>query len=316
MSAAGRFEHLQARLGWKRIEHRVRPGIYRVGEPTPESPVFVSANYTLSFDALRTSLAGIDAYILVLDTFGINVWCAAGKGTFGTDELVGRIASTGLDDVVSHRELIVPQLGATGIAGHQVKERSGFKVRFGPVRAEDIPAYLGEKKATTEMRLVRFDLADRLLVVPVELVHALLPVAAIAVAAFFLSGLLGGLAVITAGLAGLVLFPMLLPYIPGRDFSVKGFLLGALAALPFAVAIGLRAGDIVWWERLLGALPYALALPVLTSFIALNFTGCSTFTSLTWVKREMYTYIPYMAGLCGAGIAAALAYGIVRIVGG
>ncbi len=253
MSAADRFDHLQARLGWKRAEHMVRPGIYRVGRPTPESPVLVSANYTLSFDALRTSLAGIDAYILVLDTFGINVWCAAGKGTFGTDELVGRIASTGLDDVVSHRELIVPQLGATGIAGHLVKERSGFKVRFGPVRAADIPAYLQEKKATPEMRLVRFDVADRLLVVPVELVHAVLPIAAIAVAAFFLSGLLGCLAVITAGLAGLVLFPMLLPWIPGRDFSAKGFLLGALAVLPFAVAIGLRAGDIAWWERLLGA---------------------------------------------------------------
>lgn len=316
LGAAERFDHLQARLGWKRIEHRLRPGIYRVGEPTPESPVLVSANYTLSFDALRASLTGMDAYILVLDTFGINVWCAAGKGTFGTDELVGRIASTGLDDVVSHRELIVPQLGATGIAGHLVKERSGFKVRFGPVRAEDIPEYLARKEATPAMRLVRFDLADRLLVVPVEMIHAVLPITAIAVAAFFLSGLLGCLAVIASGLAGLVFFPMLLPWIPRRDFSAKGLLLGAMAALPFAVAIGLRAGDIAWWERLLSALPYALALPVLTSFIALNFTGCSTFTSLTWVKREMFTYIPYMAVFFSAGVAAALAYGIVRIVGG
>ncbi len=278
--------------------------------------MLVSANYTLSFDALRTALAGMDAYILVLETFGINVWCAAGKGTFGTDELTGRITSTGLAGVVSHREVIMPQLGATGVRGYAVKERTGFKVRFGPVRAEDIPAYIAAGQATPEMRLVRFDLADRLVVVPVELVNAFLPMAVIAVAAFFLTGLLGLLAVVVSALAGLVLFPMLLPWLPGRDFSAKGFVLGAVAALPFAVAIALRAGDLSWWERLLSALPYALALPAMVSFIALNFTGSTTFTSLTRVKREMFTYIPYIAALFGLGVAAGLAWGVVRIVGG
>lgn len=257
----------------------------------------------------------MDAYVLVLETYGINVWCAAGKGSFGTDELVGRIASTGLADVVRHREVIVPQLGATGVRGYAVRERSGFKVRFGPVRAEDIPEYITRGEATPEMRQVRFDTPDRMLVVPVESVHALLPVAALAVAAFFLSGLLAALAVAASALAGLVLFPLLLPWLPGHDFSVKGYLLGAAAVLPFAVALFLQGDDPAWWERLLGTLPYVLALPALTSFIALNFTGCTTFTSLSWVKREMYAYIPYMAALFGAGIAAALAYGIIRIAG-
>ena len=119
------------------------PGLYALGSPTPESPVFVSANYTLSFDALRSALAGVDGYILVLDTHGINVWCAAGKGTFGTDELVNRIQVTGLKDIVNHRTLILPQLAAPGVAAHQVRKRSGFKVEYGPVRAEDLPEYLG-----------------------------------------------------------------------------------------------------------------------------------------------------------------------------
>ena len=85
-----------------------------MGSPSPDSPVLVSANYKLSFDVLRRSLAGIDAWILVLDTKGINVWCAAGKGTFGTEELLRRIAAVRLGEVVSHRRLVLPQLGAPG----------------------------------------------------------------------------------------------------------------------------------------------------------------------------------------------------------
>src|SRR3990170_3965571 len=100
------------------------PGLYGLGNPTPDSPAFITANYTLSFDALRSALAGRDGYILVLDTEGINVWCAAGKGTFGTDELVGRVESTGLGVVVRHRRLILPQLGAPGVAAHEVARRS------------------------------------------------------------------------------------------------------------------------------------------------------------------------------------------------
>jgi hypothetical protein len=112
ITSANRLDHVLARWGWKRESHRVVPGLYRLRNPTAESPVFASANYTLSFDALRSALSGFDGWILVLDTRGVNVWCAAGKGTFGTDELVRRIEATGLADVVSHRKIIVPHLVA------------------------------------------------------------------------------------------------------------------------------------------------------------------------------------------------------------
>ena len=90
------LDHFLARWGFNREGHRVEPGLFRLGNPTPDSAVFASANYTLSFDALRSALAGTDAWILVLDTKGINVWCAAGKGTFGTEELVRKITETRL----------------------------------------------------------------------------------------------------------------------------------------------------------------------------------------------------------------------------
>src|SRR5512133_1672797 len=100
------LDHFLARWSVYRNGHRVEPGLYSLGNPTPDSPVFVSANYTLSFDALRSVLGGVDGYIMVLNTHGINVWCAAGKGTFGTDELVKRIEVTRLEEVVRHRVLI------------------------------------------------------------------------------------------------------------------------------------------------------------------------------------------------------------------
>ena len=157
--------------GW-RMKFRVTPGLYAVGNPDSESPVFVTANYKMSFDKLRSELGGIDGWIMALDTKGINVWCSAGKGTFGTDEIVKRIEATGLDKVVAKKKLILPQLGAPGVSAHEVKERSGFKVRYGPVKARDIPAFLkAGNKATPEMRRVTFNMRERAVLIPNDIVQ-------------------------------------------------------------------------------------------------------------------------------------------------
>ena len=130
LSSADKFGTWKARWGIGRMKYRIEPGLYAVGNPSDNSPVFVSANYKMSFDSLRKSLSGIDGWIMVIDTKGINVWCAAGKGTFGTDEIASRIAICGLDKVVSHRRIILPQLGAPGVSAHKVKEKSGFTVTY------------------------------------------------------------------------------------------------------------------------------------------------------------------------------------------
>jgi hypothetical protein len=312
LSRADRWDHFLARWGYKRSKHRVEPGLYALGAPTPDSPVLVTANYTLSFDALRSALAEIDGYILVLNTYGVNVWCAAGKGTFGTDELVNRIEATGLREVVNHRRLILPQLGATGVAAHEVKKRSGFRVEYGPVRAADLPEYLETGKATPEMRRVRFTLRDRVVLIPVELVGALLPTLVVAVALFLLLGPLAAAGAAAAVLAGVALFPILLPWIPTRDFSSKGFVLGGLVALPFALAAFLGVADSAMWLRVGRALMYLLAMPPVTAFLALNFTGATTFTSKSGVRHEMFTYIPAMAWTFGIGIVLAVAFALHR----
>ena len=97
LTPADRWGAVKARWGVGRMQFTVDPGLYALGNPNEESPVLATANYKMSFDALRRALPGLEAWILVLDTRGINVWCAAGKGTFGTEELVGRIQSSGLE---------------------------------------------------------------------------------------------------------------------------------------------------------------------------------------------------------------------------
>jgi hypothetical protein len=224
----------KVRWGLGRMRYTVAPGLYAVGEPDAGSPVFVSANYKLSFDRLRESLSGIDGWILVLDTRGVNVWCAAGKGTFGTEEVLRGLEDTALGRLVSHRVLILPQLSAPGVAADEVYRRSGFQIVFGPVRACDLPAFLDAGMAATpEMRRVRFDFRDRIVLAPVELVQVvrhpvflgfLLLWVLNAAGWRFLS--LDALAILGAILVGTVAVPAFLPWIPGRALSWKGWLLG------------------------------------------------------------------------------------------
>jgi hypothetical protein len=276
----------------------------------------VTANYTLSFDALRSALEGTDAYILVLDTRGINVWCAAGKGTFGTDELVQRVESVGLGGIVAHRELVLPQLGAPGVSAHDVRRRTGFSVKYGPVRAQDLIEFMRTGGATDEMRRVRFGVRDRFVLVPVEFVHVLLPCAAAAVVLYFVAGALAAWAAVVSLLMGAVLFPVLLPWLPTPNFSTRGLVLGVAAALPFAAAAyaGHAAGPL--WARVGWPLVYLLGMPQVVSFLALNFTGSTTFTSRTGVKREIMTYFPSMVWMFGASLVLLAALSVARAVGG
>ena len=75
------FSTFYVRCGIRRHRYTVSPGLYAIGNPDKDSEVLVTANFKLTCDMLRKQLNGISAWILVLDTKGINVWCDAGKGT-------------------------------------------------------------------------------------------------------------------------------------------------------------------------------------------------------------------------------------------
>jgi acetyl-CoA decarbonylase/synthase complex subunit gamma len=314
------------RWGLGRYDYRVEPGLYAVGRPDADSPVLVTANYKLSLDTLRRELAGLDVFVLVLETMGINVWCAAGKGTFGTDELCDRIEAVGLDRVVSHRRLVLPQLGAPGVAAHLVKQRTGFRVKYGPVEARDLPRFLAEGRASAEMRRKRFSLRERAALVPMELLPALkyaLPlIAALALFAALLGpagsplanllvhGVAAAVAVLAGVFSGAVVTPLLLPWMPGRAFAAKGAVAGVLGAAPVSALATwslVSPGGLRWLDGL-GLVVLAVAL---ASFLAMNFTGASTYTSRSGVEKEMRWAVPLQtiaaaAGLVGWGLAVAL----------
>ncbi len=298
-----RWDHVQIRLAYKRMEHLVIPGLYRLGTPDQDSPVLVTANYTLSFDAIRSSLRGVGCYIMVLDTKGINVWCAAGKGTFGTEEVIRRVQETGLADIVRHRRLILPQLGAPGVAAHEVKQRTGFTVEYGPVRARDVKEYLETGIATPEMRRVTFPLRDRAVLAPMELLQSLKYLVPAVILLFLAGGPFAAFIAVAAVLGGAVLFPLLLPYLPTKEFSTKGLVLGILLSIPLSLWNAMMYGDRAAWNLVVFGIALALLIAPVTGYLGLNFTGSSTYTSRTGVKKEIFRYMPVFVAMLIIGMA-------------
>jgi NAD-dependent dihydropyrimidine dehydrogenase PreA subunit len=145
------------------LPHRAGTGLVRIGSPGLDSPVLLTCNFTLTVRRLRDVLRGRDAWLLVANSRGINVWCAAGGGHLTHHEVIAVLRTSGIDELVSHRELVLPQLGATGIQRQAVEQATGWRGRWGPARLEDLPAYLDrQSKATTASRRMRFPLFERL----------------------------------------------------------------------------------------------------------------------------------------------------------
>jgi hypothetical protein len=310
-----RWDSWRLRWGIGRMKSNIPPGLYGVGSPDAWSPVFVTCNYKMTFDLVRRTLAGRDGWILVLDTRGINVWCAAGKGTFGTDELVNRIALARLAGVVSHRTLVLPQLGASGVAAHEVAKQTKFRVIYGPIRVEDLPAFLDAgMKAEPTMRRVRFVFRDRIILVPEEIAAVAVNPAFWVIVGLWIAGLLGLKifsfslpAVIGALLIGAVAVPALLPWIPVRRFSFKGWLLGLIGTLTFLAVRGTPSSTAGW----VSAASYILCLPALSAFIGMGFTGSSPITSLSGVVKEMKTAVPLIVLSLFLGVAAMITSAVV-----
>jgi hypothetical protein len=302
---------LRVRFSIGRNRYRVKPGLYRLGRPGKDSEVIVTANYKLSFDLVRKSLSGLDAWILVLETFGINVWCAAGKGTFGSNELIRQVKECNLNLYVSHRRLIVPQLGAPGVSARKVKEASGFTVKFGPVRAEDIKEFISAAyKKDEAMRSVKFSFKDRLILTAVELANSLryLLIGIIflvllsgihsegySISLMWKEGLRASLYFLAAYISGAFLSPLLLPVLPFRHFAGKGLVAGLFV---FGLIVIFGRAEI----SVLAILAWFLISGAVSSYLCMNFTGASTYTSLSGVRKEMGIFVPIQIAFTLSGL--------------
>lgn len=139
-----------------------KTGLVKIGNPGRNSPVFLTCNFHLTVARVKRALRGIDCYLLVTNSGGDNVWCGATGGHLTNHEVVSVVKTSGIEDLVDHRDLVLPQLAATGIETKIVQKKTGWRVIWGPVYAKDIPAFVrSEFRKTEEMRQVSFPAIQR-----------------------------------------------------------------------------------------------------------------------------------------------------------
>ncbi len=296
---------LRARIGINRDNYKIAPGVYAVGSPNEKSHVLVTANYKLSFDKLRKNLKSSDVWILVIDTRGINVWCAAGKELFSTEEVTYQVKTNQIDKLVSHKKIILPQLSATGVCAQEVKKSCGFSVIWGPVTTKDIETFIHSgMKATSSMRSVTFPLMERIVLIPVEIALSLKPFAWTVFLIFLFSGMshsffsfdmawsrgfIATYFLLIGIFAGAIVTPIFLPWIPNPYFYIKGTIVGILFSL---------INIYIFWSKVNFFESIALFIfsTVISSYLAMTFTGSTPYTSPSGVEKEMKSAIPIQIG--------------------
>ncbi|MGE4553320.1 MAG: mercury methylation corrinoid protein HgcA [Desulfovibrionaceae bacterium] len=259
-----RLAALAAGLEPERAAHHVVPALYAVGDPGPDTPVLACSNHKSEFDALRTGLGrsrtGRNAWILVLDTQGRRAWTAARQGYATTSGLMAAAEAANLRAIAPHGVLLLPPQFATVLSLQEAAEATGFEAVWGPHRPDDAGACLDAGLRCDEaMRRPRFPLAERLALAPAALWRLRRVAFWALVACLVLSapgpwglsmrhaaadGQLLALALLLGVLAGAVLTPALLPWLPGRALAVRGACAGLLAALPLVLALGARPGPL------------------------------------------------------------------------
>ena len=238
------------------------PGLRVIGQPGPEAPVLVTCNFDLTVRRVVRALEGLDCYLLVAPSKGINVWCAAGGGHLTAHSVTSVVKTSRIADKVEHRNLILPQLSAPGVDVSRVERETGWHCRFGPVYAGDILEYIDAGKKRREMHLVRFPLRDRL-EMAVMWATPMSIAAGIPAAVLSREALPGVLALIWGfSLFLFALYEPLMRYLPGGVGLVKTLLLG-LVGVVLVAGYGLSAGGWAWgsivaWS--LGILAVALVL--------------------------------------------------------
>ena len=99
--------------------------------------------------------------------------------------------------------------------------------------------------------------------------------------------------IVGAYIVGIVVATLFLPWVPFRAFALKG----AFWGLVFTIFLFLLI-EVPYMEGIsIGLVNISVA-----SFMTMNFTGSSTYTSLSGVQKEMKWAIPFQIGFMALGI--------------
>jgi len=140
-----------------------KPGLIKIGNPNQNSPVFLTCNFHLTVERVKRALRETDCYLLIANSRGINVWCAATGGHFTNHNVISILKASGIEKLVEHRKVILPQLAASGIEAKTIKNKTGWEIIWGPVYAKDIPLFIDNNfKKTSPIREVEFPWLQRI----------------------------------------------------------------------------------------------------------------------------------------------------------
>jgi ubiquinone/menaquinone biosynthesis C-methylase UbiE len=277
---------------------KVKTGLYAIGHPESDSPVLCTGNFDLTVRRVVKALdEKLNAWLLVVDSAGINVWCAAGAGFLTSDKVISGIQMSRLEDVVNHRDLVLPQLSAVGVDGNDIRGKTGWSIHWGPVRAEDIPDYLRSNfQKTDAMRLVRFPILNRL-----EMVSGTLGFYGLLI--FIPLAIFWRYLLLPASIALIALsyfYAVVMPWLPGKDGLAKSVPLAVIAIL------GMIGYSLLWdpisasemFNRVIG-------ITALSVFTAAELQGMSPL-----MRGEQANWVPEAV----IAIALGLIYWLVPVI--
>ena len=139
-----------------RVYPAVDSGIYEVGEPGPDSPIFVTSNYRLTKIPVEIDIKGanLDAWLLVVDTEGIGIESAVAGGQMSAGSIADEVKETEMFDKVNHRILIIPGMAAR-LSG-ALEDEADCYVAVGPRDSSGIGDFM-EKKWTPDKYMEEYE---------------------------------------------------------------------------------------------------------------------------------------------------------------
>ncbi len=122
---------------------QVQPGLYEINNPSPEDPVLVTTNFSITYFSVANEVesSGLPAWLLVTDAEGMSVLTAWAAGKFDAERIAKAIKGFNVADKVSRQRVVLPGHVAV-LSGELEEELPGWEVRVGPREAVDLPAFM------------------------------------------------------------------------------------------------------------------------------------------------------------------------------
>jgi ubiquinone/menaquinone biosynthesis C-methylase UbiE len=277
----------------------VPPGVYKIGNPNKNSPVLVTANYYWTVNSVYNTLHrdDIDCFLLIIDSDGINVWCAAGGGHFTHTQILEAIQVFDLKDFIDHTSLILPQLSATGV-DRKVLSKSGWKPIFGPIDIKNVKSFLQTFTKNSETAKIDFKIPFRTLMgiqhaffiscvmfLPLLLILGLLAAIKIPLTLFWIS------VVIQLLILGVITNMLFIWVYPVFNFTSSFFKKGLFVAIINSIVTVLYLISEVKTNSLYTIIFWVALVTMVSLFIVLDLAGNTPYTNHLDVESDLTLFM-------------------------